>query len=93
MLVLSGLPPGDRHCACADYKGSLYVVIYRCRNRSSFIYKFQSGWNDRGNFEVMMEKLGDSWNVGILIFLVFLGIIVALMTRVAWFCRLRKMGR
>ena len=32
-------------------------------------------------FEVMMEKLGDSWNVGILIFLVFLGIIVALMTR------------
>ena len=29
----------------------------------------------------MMEKLGDSWNVGILIFLVFLGIIVALMTR------------
>ena len=24
-------------------------------------------------FEVMMEKLGDSWNVGILIFLVFLG--------------------
>ena len=32
-------------------------------------------------FEVMMEKLVDSWNVGILIFLVFLGIIVALMTR------------
>lgn len=32
-------------------------------------------------FEVMMEKLGDSWNIGILIFLVFLGIIVALMTR------------
>lgn len=32
-------------------------------------------------FSVMMEKLGDPWNVGILIFLVFLGIIVALMTR------------
>ena len=32
-------------------------------------------------FSVMMEKLGDSWNIGILIFLVFLGIIVALMTR------------
>lgn len=32
-------------------------------------------------FEVMMEKLGDPWNIGILIFLVFLGIIVALMTR------------
>lgn len=32
-------------------------------------------------FEMMMEKLGDSWNIGILIFLVFLGIIVALMTR------------
>ena len=32
-------------------------------------------------FTVMMEKLGDSWNVGILIFLVFLGIIVALMTK------------
>ena len=44
-------------------------------------------------FEVMMEKLGDSWNVGILIFLVFLGIIVALMTRAGGFCRLRKMGR
>ena len=27
-------------------------------------------------FEVMMEKLGDSWNVGILIFLVILGAIV-----------------
>jgi Na+/H+ antiporter NhaC len=32
-------------------------------------------------FEEMMEKLGDSWNIGILIFLVFLGIIVALMTK------------
>lgn len=32
-------------------------------------------------FQVMMEKLGESWNIGILIFLVFLGMIVALMTR------------
>lgn len=32
-------------------------------------------------FQVMMEKLGDPWNIGILIFLVFLGIIVSLMTR------------
>lgn len=32
-------------------------------------------------FDVMISKLGDSWNIGILIFLVFLGIIVALMTR------------
>lgn len=32
-------------------------------------------------FDVMTEKLGSSWNIGILIFLVFLGIIVALMTR------------
>ena len=32
-------------------------------------------------FEVMMEKLSSTWNIGILIFLVFLGIIVALMTR------------
>lgn len=32
-------------------------------------------------FEVMMERLGSEWNIGILIFLVFLGIIVALMTR------------
>lgn len=32
-------------------------------------------------FDVMSVKLGDSWNVGILIFLVFLGIMVALMTR------------
>ena len=32
-------------------------------------------------FEVMISKLGDSWNIGILIFLVFLGIMVALMTR------------
>ena len=32
-------------------------------------------------FEVIMEKLSSTWNIGILIFLVFLGIIVALMTR------------
>ncbi|QSX06422.1 Na+/H+ antiporter NhaC family protein [Sedimentibacter sp. zth1] len=32
-------------------------------------------------FEVMTSKLADSWNIGILIFLVFLGIIVALMTK------------
>lgn len=32
-------------------------------------------------FEVMMERLSSIWNIGILIFLVFLGIIVALMTR------------
>ena len=32
-------------------------------------------------FDVMSAKLGDSWNVGILIFLVFLGIMVALMTK------------
>lgn len=32
-------------------------------------------------FETMMNNLGDSWNTGILIFLVFLGTIVALMTR------------
>lgn len=32
-------------------------------------------------FEMMMEKLGDAWNIGILIFLVFLGIIVTLMTK------------
>ena len=32
-------------------------------------------------FEVMMERLSSIWNIGILIFLVFLGITVALMTR------------
>ena len=32
-------------------------------------------------FSSMGEKLGDQWNIGILIFLVFLGIIVALMSR------------
>lgn len=32
-------------------------------------------------FEAMKGRLGDSWNIGILIFLVFLGIIVALMTK------------
>ena len=32
-------------------------------------------------FDMMAEKLGDSWNIGILIFLVFLGIMVALMTK------------
>lgn len=32
-------------------------------------------------FETMMKSLGDSWNIGIMIFLVFLGMIVALMTR------------
>ena len=32
-------------------------------------------------FDMMSEKLGDSWNIGILIFLVFLGIMVALMTK------------
>ena len=32
-------------------------------------------------FEVMMERLSSTWNIGILIFLVFLGIIVALMTQ------------
>ncbi len=35
----------------------------------------------RSIFEVMTTKLGDSWNVGILIFLVFLGIIVSLITK------------
>ena len=32
-------------------------------------------------FETMIERISDSWNVGILIFLVFLGIIVCLMTK------------
>ena len=32
-------------------------------------------------FETMMASLSDTWNIGILIFLVFLGTIVALMTR------------
>ena len=32
-------------------------------------------------FDMMSEKLGNSWNIGILIFLVFLGIMVALMTK------------
>lgn len=32
-------------------------------------------------FDMMSEKLGDSWNIGILTFLVFLGIMVALMTK------------
>lgn len=32
-------------------------------------------------FETMMDSLSETWNVGILIFLVFLGTIVALMTR------------
>ncbi len=32
-------------------------------------------------FNVLIEKVGDSWNVGIIIFLVFLGIIVALMNK------------
>ena len=32
-------------------------------------------------FETMMTSLSDTWNIGILIFLVFLGTIVALMTR------------
>ena len=32
-------------------------------------------------FEIMIESLSDTWNIGILIFLVFLGTIVALMTK------------
>lgn len=32
-------------------------------------------------FETMMTNLSDTWNIGVLIFLVFLGTIVALMTR------------
>lgn len=32
-------------------------------------------------FETMIERISDSWNVGILLFLVFLGIIVCLMTK------------
>ncbi len=32
-------------------------------------------------FNMMMEKLSDTWNIGILIFLVFLGIIVTLITK------------
>ncbi|MBR4760725.1 MAG: Na+/H+ antiporter NhaC family protein [Lachnospiraceae bacterium] len=36
-------------------------------------------FNDEGG---MITKLSDSWNVGILVFLVFLGILVALMNRV-----------
>ncbi len=32
-------------------------------------------------FAVLIERVGDAWNVGILIFLVFLGIIVALMNK------------
>lgn len=32
-------------------------------------------------FDVMTAKVGDPWNIGILIFLVFLGIMVALMTK------------
>lgn len=32
-------------------------------------------------FNTMIERIGDTWNVGILIFLVFLGIIVSLMTK------------
>lgn len=32
-------------------------------------------------FDTMSASLGDSWNIGILIFLVFLGIIVSLMTK------------
>lgn len=32
-------------------------------------------------FSTMIERIGDSWNVGILLFLVFLGTIVALMTK------------
>ena len=34
-----------------------------------------------GIFEMMTEKLGDGWNVGILIFLVILGIMVSLMNK------------
>lgn len=32
-------------------------------------------------FETMIERISDAWNIGILIFLVFLGIIVSLMTK------------
>ena len=66
---LGAASAGDRHCACADHKGSLLYT------------NFSPVGTIEAIFEVMMEKLGDSWNVGILIFLVFLGIIVALMTR------------
>ncbi|HOP10026.1 MAG TPA: Na+/H+ antiporter NhaC family protein [Oscillospiraceae bacterium] len=46
---------------------------------------FYSNFNPMGTvtsiFEVMSEKAGDPWNVGILIFLVILGIMVSLMTK------------
>ena len=50
VTVWALLPPVIAIVLALITKEVYMVVIYRCRNRSSFIYKFQSGWNDRGNF-------------------------------------------
>lgn len=46
-------------------------------------------YNEEGG---MIYKLADSWNVGILVFLVVLGIMVALMEQSWRFCRIWSMG-
>ena len=60
----------------------VYLSLFIGIVSGAFLY---AGFSPMGTvetvFNVMMEKLGESSNIGILIFLVFLGMIVALMTR------------
>lgn len=60
----------------------VYISLFLGIVSGALLYtKFNIIASAEAIFEVMMEKVGDPWNVGILIFLISLGIIVALMTR------------
>jgi len=79
--VWSLLPPVIA-IALALITKEVYISLFLGIFTGGLLY---SGFNIMGTvntiFDVMIGKIGDSWNVGILIFLVFLGIIVALMNK------------
>ena len=60
----------------------VYISLFVGILSGALIYSGFSPWSMVTNtFDVMLSKLGDGWNVGILIFLVVLGMIVSLINK------------
>ena len=80
--ILALVPPVSGHCACFDYERSVQFPVSGDCGGSAFYSDFRFEGTINQIFQGgIVSVLSDTYNVGILIFLVILGIMVCMMNQ------------
>lgn len=76
------VPAGSGYCAGTDYEGGIFLTVHRYCIGSIDLYGiFSYRHTGHGNQRRFIQSVADAWNIGIFMFLILLGTMVALMNK------------